>query len=92
MSLKVHLLIRGRIGERWYDVDRQLKLDEGTTLGGLIEHCERLRIPIAEALAESPHLEHTLMINGERCPLATCRDRPLADGDQLYLLSPLAGG
>jgi molybdopterin converting factor small subunit len=32
------------------------------------------------------------MLNGERCPLDEGLERPLADGDQLYLLAPIAGG
>jgi molybdopterin converting factor small subunit len=33
-----------------------------------------------------------MMLNGERCPLAEHKDRVLADGDEIYLLAPLAGG
>ena len=50
------------------------------------------RIDGQVALRDSPHLRDTLMLNGERCPLAEQGDRILAEGDQLYLLSPLAGG
>ncbi|MCE2557170.1 MAG: phosphotransferase [Acidobacteria bacterium] len=32
------------------------------------------------------------MINGERCPLDANRERPLEDGDEIYLLAPVAGG
>ncbi|MXX77140.1 MAG: phosphotransferase [Holophagales bacterium] len=32
------------------------------------------------------------MINGERCPLESNRERPLEDGDEIYLLAPVAGG
>jgi molybdopterin converting factor small subunit len=91
-KIKVHLIIRGRIGAGWMDIDEELKLPEGTTLGGLIEHADRRGIPLRDALADSPHLAETLMHNGERCPVEANRDRPLADGDQVYLLAPLAGG
>jgi molybdopterin converting factor small subunit len=33
-----------------------------------------------------------MMLNGERCPLSDNRDRTLSDGDELYLLAPIAGG
>ena len=33
-----------------------------------------------------------MMLNGERCPLHANEDRVLADGDEIYLLAPLAGG
>ncbi|MCG8423766.1 MAG: MoaD/ThiS family protein [Proteobacteria bacterium] len=91
-TIRVHILLRGRIGEGWYDIDRQLKVPMGTTLGQLIDSGEERGIPLAEALARSPHLVHTLMLNGERCPVADNRERPLEDGDQIYLLAPLAGG
>ena len=32
------------------------------------------------------------MLNGERCPVDENRGHILADGDQIYLLAPLAGG
>ncbi|MEM9491180.1 MAG: MoaD/ThiS family protein [Myxococcota bacterium] len=91
-TVRVHLLVRGRIGEGWYDIDRKLKLPAGTTLGQLIDSGGRRGLPLAEALDRSPHLAHTLMLNGERCPVAEHRDRQLDDGDQIYLLAPIAGG
>jgi hypothetical protein len=90
--IKIHLLIRGRIGEGWVEVDENLKVPRGTTLRGLIDFADKRRIPLRDALANSPHLAHTLMLNGERTPLDEHGDRELADGDQLYLLAPLAGG
>jgi molybdopterin converting factor small subunit len=90
--IRVHVLVRGRIGEGWYDIDRTLVLPEGATLGDLLALGERRGIPFCDALEHSPHLAHTLMLNGERCPVADHRDRPLADGDEIYLLAPLAGG
>jgi molybdopterin converting factor small subunit len=90
--IKIHLLIRGRIGEGWVDFDEDLKLPPGTTLRGLVAIADARRIPMSEALAKSPHLAETLMLNGERTPIAEHGDRVLADGDQIYLLAPLAGG
>ena len=91
-KIEVHLLIRGRIGDAWIDFDERLKLPAGTTLRGLVEHCRSRHIPLADALAQSPHLADTLMLNGERTPIAEHAERALADGDQVYLLAPLAGG
>jgi molybdopterin converting factor small subunit len=90
--IRIHLMLRGRVGEGWVDVDEELKVPEGTTLSAFIELCKELHIPLAEAIERSPHLAHTLMWNGDRCPVEESRDRALADGDQIYLLSPLAGG
>jgi molybdopterin converting factor small subunit len=91
-AVRVHVLIRGRIGSGWYDVDRVLELPSGTTLGQLIDSAEARGVPLAEAIAQSPHLAHTLMLNGSRCPVAEHRERALQDGDELYLLAPIAGG
>ena len=88
----MHIILRGRIGDGWYDVDRRLAVAAGTTLGELVDNGHKRGIPLSHALAHSPHLAHTLMLNGERCPIAEHRDRALADGDEIYLLAPLAGG
>ncbi len=91
-SLRVHIIIRGRIGDEWRDVDTHLRVPQGTTLAQLVEVADGANIPLREALARSPHLSETMMLNGERCPLTENGDRPVADGDELYLLAPLAGG
>jgi molybdopterin converting factor small subunit len=49
-------------------------------------------VPLREALEHSPHLTDTMMLNGERCPFTENAERVLADGDEIYLLAPLAGG
>jgi molybdopterin converting factor small subunit len=90
--VRVHILIKGRIGDGWYDVDRTLKVDDGTTLGQLVSIAGARGVPLASALADSPHLAHTLMWNGDRCPLDENRNRTISDGDEIYLLAPLAGG
>jgi len=38
------------------------------------------------------HLTETMMFNGERCPFGENTERVLAEGDEIYLLAPLAGG
>ncbi len=91
-SHRIHILIRGRIGDAWQDIDTHLRVPAGTTLGKLIEVAESAGIPLREALEHSPHLTDTMMLNGERCPIGENAERVLADGDELYLLAPLAGG
>jgi molybdopterin converting factor small subunit len=88
-QIKIHILIRGRIGDDWKDIDERVTLPRGTTLGKLVEVSD---LPLREALDHSPHLVDTLMLNGERCPFADNLERVLEDGDELYLLAPLAGG
>jgi len=91
-SIRVHILIKGRIGDDWKDIDEHLRLPRGTTLGKLVEVAAGAGIPLREALDNSPHLIDTMMINGERCPFSDNTGRELADGDEIYLLAPLAGG
>ncbi|MEM9073201.1 MAG: MoaD/ThiS family protein [Myxococcota bacterium] len=91
-SIRVHLVIKGRIGEGWYDVDRRVRLAEEATLGDLITRAEKLGIQMTHAIENSPHLRDTLMLNGERCPVDDNLERVLHDGDSVYLLAPLAGG
>ena len=91
-SIRIHLLIKGRIGDDWKDIDQHIRVPAGTTLGKLLDITDAARLPLREALAHSPHLTDTMMLNGERCPLHDNTDRVLADGDEIYLLAPLAGG
>ncbi len=91
-QVRVHIVIRGRIGDGWKDIDEHLRLPNGTTLGKLVEAADAARIPLREALDKSPHLVDTMMMNGERCPFTENAERVLADGDEIYLLAPIAGG
>jgi hypothetical protein len=91
-QIRIHILIRGRIGDEWKEVDQYLRVPKGTTLAKLVEVADSAGIPLSQALAQSPHLTDTLMLNGERCPIADNGTRVLADGDEIYLLAPLAGG
>ena len=90
--IQVHLIVKGKIGAGWYDVDERIPLRAGATLGRFLDETDRRGLGVRAAIAASPHLEHTLMLNGERCPVAVNLDRVLMDDDQIYLLSPLAGG
>ncbi len=76
----------------WYDVERTLKVPPGTTLSGLIALAEKRGVPLREAIDNSPHLRHTLMWNGDRCPVDEHGERAVKDGDEIYLLAPIAGG
>lgn len=91
-AIRVRVLLKGRTGAGWYDCDEQVALPRGATLATLIDVAERRGIRLREALETSPHLKHTLMLNGERCPVDDNADRPMADGDEVYLLAPFAGG
>ena len=91
-QIKIHVLVRGRIGDDWKDIDEYVRVPAGTTLARFIDVADEAGIPLSSSIENSPHLHDTLMLNGERCPLADNRERVLADGDEIYLLAPLAGG
>lgn len=91
-QIKVHVVIKGRIGDAWRDVDTYLRVPQGCTLGKLVEVADGAGVPLREALNDSPHLTDTIMLNGERCPFAENSERTLQNGDEIYLLAPLAGG
>ena len=91
-AIRVRVLVKGRIGEGWFDVDHKLALPEGATLAVLIESADRAGLRLSQAIEASPHLRHTLMWNGERTPVEENLGRELRDGDELYLLGPVAGG
>ncbi|MBA3541934.1 MAG: MoaD/ThiS family protein [Deltaproteobacteria bacterium] len=91
-SIRIHILIRGRIGDAWRDIDEHLRIPAGTTLGKLVDVADNAGIPLREALNHSPHLVDTMMLNGERCPFVENSERALVEGDEIYLLAPIAGG
>ena len=91
-TVRIHILIKGRIGDGWKDIDAHVRVPLGTTLGKLLEIADSAKLPLREALEHSPHLTDTMMLNGERCPIGDNAERVLVEGDQIYLLAPLAGG
>jgi molybdopterin converting factor small subunit len=91
-TVRIHVVIKGRIGDGWHDVDEHVRVPAGTTLDKLLEIADSAHIPLREALASSPHLTETMMLNGERCPFTANAERVLVEGDEIYLLAPLAGG
>ena len=91
-ALRVHVVVKGRIGDGWFDVDESLPLPPGATLATLIEEADRQGLRLSQAIEHSPHLRPTLIWNGQRAPVEENLARPVQDGDQVYLLGPLAGG
>ena len=91
-AIRVRVILRGRIGSGWFDVDRRVAVPAGATLQELLSAAERDGIPVRTAIVESPHLAHTLMWNGERCAVDAHGERRVEADDEIYLLGPLAGG
>ncbi len=92
MQPRLRVVLKGRIGEGWFDVDRKFSLPPSATLAALIDAADRAGLRLSQAIEASPHLRHTLMWNGQRTPVAENLARELGDGDELYLLGPVAGG
>lgn len=91
-KIKVRVFVHGRIGEGWRKVDRVLKLPQGATLEQLVQRADDLGLDLSGAIEASPHLRHTLMLNGERLPLQENLHHEMKDGDEVFLLAPIAGG
>ncbi len=91
-TLRVHVMLKGRMGDGWYDVDQWLPLPASATLATLIEEADRRGLRLSQAIEHSPHLRHTLIWNGQRAPVEENLARSVKDGDEVYLLGPLAGG
>jgi molybdopterin converting factor small subunit len=91
-GVRVRVILKGRIGEGWFDVDRKFALPAGATLAALIAQADTEGLRLTQAIEASPHLRHTLMWNGQRTPVEENLARELRDGDELYLLGPVAGG
>jgi len=91
-KIRIRVFVNGRIGLGWQKIDETFAVPVGTTLDELIARADRAGLDLSGAIEKSPHLRHTIMLNGERCPVDENGERVLEDGDQLYLLAPLAGG
>lgn len=89
-SIRIHILMRARIGDDWKDIAEHVRVPAGTTLGKLLDITDAAQLPLREALVHAPHLTETLLLNGQRCPLDANADRVLADRDEISLLAPLA--
>ncbi len=92
-TIRVHVLLKGRTGTGWYDVDEQVPLPAGATLGTLLATAGAPRHQAARGArdqpAPRPHADaQRRALPGGREPAT----RPMADGDEVYLLAPLAGG
>jgi len=91
-AIRVHVLVRGRFGAGWQDIDRTFALAPGSTLADLLDEAGRQGVALRDLLERSPHLRHGVLLDGERLPLPEGLSRPLSDGAELYLLAPIAGG
>lgn len=79
------MLING-IGDGRRDVDEQVGVPDGTTLGALIQICDNAVVPLRASLAASPQ-RVPLLLNGAPCPVDANAGRVLADGDEVVVLA-----
>jgi molybdopterin converting factor small subunit len=80
MVIRVKLMaaLRGKLPPGAKGGTATLEVDPGTTVAAALD---RLGVPSAHV--------HLVMVNGE---METDRQRPLADGDELVVFPPVAGG
>lgn len=90
VSLFCHLLVAGRILE----IDEQLELGDRATVLDAFNRLEREGVLPASAAADfrRGRTAVSLLLNGERQPWEEIQARPLADGDEISIVSPFAGG
>lgn len=90
VSLFGHLLVAGKILE----IDEALEFGAAATVGDALERLERTGAIPARAAAEMRRGRSavSLLVNGQRHQWQEVAARPLADGDEISLVSPFAGG
>ena len=69
-SIRIHILIKGRIGDTWRDVDEYVRLPKGTTLGRLVEVAGREYMVRGRGYVKSvSDLEKLVLKAGEGTPV-----------------------
>ena len=52
--VRIHVVIKGRIGDAWRDVDEHLRVPVGTTLGKLVEVADAVKRLAGEGAEPQP--------------------------------------
>lgn len=91
--MKIHFLLKGYMLGTFLDHDFDLNLPEGTTLKQALRRAGReRRVDFDRVLAEHEVIRESILVSGRRLDWPGCLDHVLQDGDDVYMLSPLAGG
>ena len=91
--MKVHFLLKGYMLDTFLDHEFDLDLPEGATLRAALRRAGReRRVDFDRILKEHEVIRESILISGQRMDWPVCLDHVLKEGDDVYMLSPLAGG
>ncbi|MDY6965557.1 MAG: MoaD/ThiS family protein [Halobacteriota archaeon] len=88
--MKVSVEIHGFLQKRSINVKKEFRIKEGsTTKDALSKVSKKLKVDLLELLTK---VNPVVMINNERMEIPEDLFLKLADGDEIVILQPLAGG
>ena len=88
--MKVSVVIHGFLEQRSIHVNRELKIKEGSTIKDALSKIgKKIKVDLLQLLSK---VNPVVMINNERAEIPKDLSRKLADGDEIVILQPLAGG
>ncbi len=91
--MKVHFLLKGTMLGTFLDHEFDLDLPEGSTLRDELKRAGRARqVDFDRVMREHEVIRESILVSGDRLVCPQGLDRVLQEGDQVYMLSPLAGG
>jgi len=91
--MKVHFLLKGYMLGTFLDHEFDLDLPDGTTLKEALRRAGRSRkVDFDRVLKEHEVIRESILVSGRRLDWPACLDHVLEEGDDVYMLSPLAGG
>ena len=91
--MKVHFLLKGYMLGTFLDHEFDLELPEASTLKEALSRAGRARkVDFDRVLEEHEVIRESILVSGQRLDWPACLDHVLKEGDDVYMLSPLAGG
>ncbi len=91
--MKVHFLLKGYMLGTFLDHEFDLELPDGATLKEALRRAGRARkVDFDRVLKEHEVIRESILVSGRRLDWPSCLDHVLKEGDDVYMLSPLAGG
>ena len=88
--MKIYVVIHGFLEQRSIHVNRELKIKEGSTAEDALSKIgKKIKVDPLQLLSK---LNPVVMINNDRVEIPKDPSRKLADGDEIVILPPLAGG
>ena len=91
--MKGRFFIRGYMLDTFVSFDRTLRLPDGCSMADAFVRVEKKAgVELSRCLSESEVVAESILLNGARVPLPRLSQTLLSDGDEVSVLSPLAGG